>query len=91
MRDYIEGQVFEKEELTFNDRYNEYVMTSLRTMWGIDLEYIRKNFGDEYAKKAKNILKRYVLEGKIYKKDEKYALNDNGMLFADGIAAELFT
>ena len=90
VKDYCENYSFERETLTLNDRYNEYVMTSLRTMWGIDLEYIRRNFGDEYAEKSKKNLKRYILEGKIYQKDEKYILNDNGMLFADGIAAELF-
>ena len=90
VKDYCESYSFEREELTLADRYNEYIMTSLRTMWGVDLEHIRRNFGEEYAKKFKNQTKKYILDGKMFQKDEKYILNDNGMLFADGIASELF-
>ena len=90
VKDYCESFSFEKEELTLDDRYNEYIMTSLRTMWGVDLEYIRCNFGKEYTEKFKKEIKKYISEGKIYKKGEKFILNDNGMLFADGIASELF-
>ena len=90
VKDYCESFSFEKEELTLDDRYNEYIMTSLRTMWGVDLEYIRRNFGEEYAEKFKKKIKKYISEVKIYQKGEKFILNDNGMLFADGIASELF-
>ena len=38
---------FEKEELDTKTRFNEYIMTSLRTMWGIDLEYVEKTFEKE--------------------------------------------
>ena len=65
-------------------------MTSLRTMWGVDLDYIKSNFGESYVKKFKKQTKKYILSGKIFQKSEKFILNDNGMLFADGIAAELF-
>ena len=90
VKEYCESFSFEKEELTLDDRFNEYIMTSLRTMWGVDLEYIRRNFGEEYAEKFKKKIKKYISEVKIYQKGEKFILNDNGMLFADGIASELF-
>ena len=90
VKDYCENYSFEREELTLDDRYNEYVMTSLRTCWGCDLGFIRRTFGEEYAKRFKNITKRHLLSGKLFQKDEKFILTDNGMLFADGIAAELF-
>ena len=90
VKDYCENYSFEREELTLDDRYNEYVMTSLRTNWGCDLNFIKSNFGDEYAERFKFMIKKYILSGKIYLKDEKFILNDNGMLFADGIASELF-
>ena len=90
VKDYCDNYSFEREKLTLADRYNEYIMTSLRTMWGVDLEYIRNVFGKEYAEKFKNQTKKYILSGKMFPKDEKFVLNDNGMLFADGIAAELF-
>ena len=90
VKDYCESYSFEREELTLDDRYNEYVMTSLRTMWGCDIEFIRSNFGAEYAERFKKSTKKHILSGKMYLTGEKYILNDNGMLFADGIAAELF-
>ena len=90
VKDYCENYSFEREELTLDDRYNEYVMTSLRTCWGCDMNFIRDNFGEEYVKRFKNLTKKYILSGKMYQKDEKFILTDNGMLFADGIAAELF-
>ena len=90
VKDYCDNYSFEREELTLDDRYNEYVMTSLRTCWGCDLNFIRDNFGDEYVKRFKFLTQKHILSGKMYQKDEKFILNDNGMLFADGIAAELF-
>ena len=90
VKDYCEHYSFEREELTLDNRYNEYVMTSLRTCWGCDLDNIRQNFGEKYAKKFENGVKTHILTGKMFQKDQNFILNDNGMLFADGIAAELF-
>ena len=90
VKDYCKSYSFEREDLTLDDRYNEYIMTSLRTMWGVDLEHIRDNFGEKYAKKFEKGVKNHILTGKMFQKDQKFILNDKGMLFADGIAAELF-
>ena len=90
VKDYCNNYSFEREELTIDDRYNEYVMTSLRTCWGCDVDYIRQNFGDKYAQKFENGVKKHILTGKMFQKGQKFILNDNGMLFADGIASELF-
>ena len=90
VKDYCDNYSFEREELTIDDRYNEYVMTSLRTSWGCDVDYIRQNFGEKYAEKFKNGVKTHILTEKMLQKDQNFILNDNGMLFADGIAVELF-
>ena len=90
VKDYCDNYSFEREELTLDDRYNEYVMTSLRTNWGCDFNYIRDNFGEEYVKRFNILTKKHILSGKMYQKDESFILNDKGMLFADGIASELF-
>lgn len=90
VKDYCDDYSFEKEELTIDDRYNEYIMTSLRTMWGVDVNHIRENFGIECSERFEKKIKRYIAGKKIYQKGSKYILNDDGMLFADGIAAELF-
>lgn len=90
VKEYCDSYSFERETLTLDDRYNEYIMTSLRTQWGVDVEYLRKNFGGFYYERFKHDIKRYVDDGRISPNGDRYSLNDNGMLFADGIAAELF-
>ncbi|MCQ2317964.1 MAG: radical SAM family heme chaperone HemW [Bacteroidales bacterium] len=81
---------FEKEVLTSDDRYNEYVMTSLRTRWGCDAGVISRNFGEKYRIYFEKNIVPYLRDGRLVRKGSCYALTENGMLFADGIAAELF-
>lgn len=82
--------VEEKEELTLDQRYNEYVMTSLRTVWGCDHIHIRNVFGERFEDHfIRNTLK-YIDLHHLYKDGSKYFLTDEGKLFADGIAASLF-
>lgn len=81
---------FEKEILTLDDRYNEYVMTSLRTCWGCDMEHISKHFGTKYLTHFEKSIVPFVTDGRIVNKNSHFTLTGNGMLFADGIAAELF-
>lgn len=79
------------EELTINDRFNEYIMTSLRTMWGIDLEKIKKEFGLTYVEQTKKQIEQFLVKKQLILDKNKICLTQNGKLFADGIAAELFT
>lgn len=79
------------EELTINDRFNEYIMTSLRTMWGIDLEKIKKEFGLTYVEQTKKQIEQFLVKQQLILDKNKICLTQNGKLFADGIAAELFT
>jgi len=95
MKQYIESEtvervVLEKEILTENQRYNEYVMTSLRTSWGCDTEHIRNGFGEKYATFFQQKVQKYLRENKIIQKESIYILTDSGKLFADGIAGDLF-
>lgn len=79
----------EREELTEQDRLNEYIMTSLRTMWGLDidhLETISKHSGDTLLKAAEE----FLYKGWILKNDRVLTLSQEGKLYADKIAAELF-
>lgn len=90
VKDYCDNYSFEREELTLDDLYNEYVMTSLRTNWGCDLGFVRDSFGEKYAEKFEKGVQKHILSGKMLEIDRNFILNDSGMLFADGIAAELF-
>jgi oxygen-independent coproporphyrinogen-3 oxidase len=80
----------EREILTPVQRYNEYVMTSLRTMWGIDQDVIRERFGEEFLIHFKHEAEEYIKSRMIQSKEGKYILTQEGMLMADRIASDLF-
>lgn len=81
---------YEKEILSTEDKFNEYVMTSLRTSWGCDIEKISAKYGSSYSEHFLKNVKKYLESGEMLKDFNTYRLTDEGMLFADGIAAELF-
>lgn len=81
---------FESEILTPVQQYNEYVMVSLRTMWGCDIHKIINEFGNETGTWFTVHVTRFVESGDVVEKEGVYYLTDNGKLFADGIASELF-
>ncbi len=82
---------FELEILTRNQQHNEYVMTALRTMEGIDMEWLTEKFGTE----ARDILLKKLVEpvqkGLIEPVTGHIRLTKQGRLFADGLAADFFT
>ena len=79
----------ETEVLTIANKMNEYIMTSLRTIWGMDLDFITARFGSDYYKLVENNLQ--VINQDWIKKDQKLVtLTQEGKLYADRIAAELF-
>nr|WP_199137163.1 radical SAM family heme chaperone HemW [Pedobacter sp. ASV12] len=79
-----------REELTLTDRFNEYIMTSLRTMWGTDLQKIAQEFGASLARETHRQLQPFITNGQVLLDGEKAKLTTQGKLFADGIAASLF-
>ena len=81
---------FEKEVLTISQQMNEYIMTSLRTMEGVDLEFIGEKWGNEALEKLKIGAMKYLKEGKARIQEEKLQLTAEGKFLADGIAADLF-
>jgi oxygen-independent coproporphyrinogen-3 oxidase len=86
-----EGKVpFEREELSFEDRFNEYLMTSLRTMWGADLKYMAQTFGADAAADLQQRSEEYLDKGWMVQEELHMRLTAAGKLFADRIAGELF-
>jgi oxygen-independent coproporphyrinogen III oxidase len=77
---------FEKEELTATQKLNEYIMTSLRTMEGLDLDKIEKKESDKLFK----IAGKYIERGVMKMENNFLVLTKEGKLLADGIAASLF-
>ena len=80
---------YKKEILSKNQKYNEYVFTSLRTIYGVDSKYIERKFG----KKIKDHFIREIKKWealKLNKINTKYFLNNEGKLHADTISSDLF-
>jgi len=95
MKQYMEFEqtgttVLEKEILTKDQQYNEYVMTSLRTSWGCDTEHLDNVFGNAYTNHFLNMITPYVEDGKVKRTGHIFTLTNAGKLYADGIAAALF-
>lgn len=78
------------EELSKTDRFNEYIMTSLRTQWGTDLGKINSDFGRSFAEETQKLIKPFIANGQLVLQENVVKLTNEGKLFADGIAAELF-
>jgi oxygen-independent coproporphyrinogen-3 oxidase len=81
---------FESENLLPKDLLNEYIMTSLRTAEGLDLQHVAEHFGKQTGNLLENNASKYIYSEQMVKKQEKLVLTRNGKLFADGIASALF-
>jgi oxygen-independent coproporphyrinogen-3 oxidase len=82
--------VSEKETLTPEQLYDEYVMLRLRTHWGIDLKYMKREMGERFSSYCEAHAKPLVAQGRLSQTREFLYLTDAQMLFADSIAEELF-
>jgi putative oxygen-independent coproporphyrinogen III oxidase len=80
----------EEEMLSSVTQLNEYIMTSLRTIWGCDLVEVEKKFGAEQAESLLNRVNTFIEAKKMNYHNGKLILTEEGLLFADGIASELF-
>ncbi|MGP8215427.1 MAG: radical SAM family heme chaperone HemW [Bacteroidia bacterium] len=82
--------VFEMETLSEADKFNEYVMTRLRTIWGIDLVYAKSAFGERTAKGLLQESGKYINSGCMKQNGEIITLTQKGKFIADKIASDLF-
>ena len=79
-----------KEILSLDDQYNEYVMTGVRTIWGISLPYILKEFGQTYVDYTLQVAKVHLQE-KILELDvDILKATHKGKFLCDGIATDFF-
>ena len=81
---------FEREILTPADKYNEYILVSLRAAWGADINHIRARFGDDLANDFLQHAAAYVQNGYMYEQSGVYILTQKGKFTADGIVADFF-
>jgi len=80
----------EKEALSSTDKYNEYVMTGLRTIWGVSLIRVKEEFGNQYYKYLLQQADKYLEEQLLFIDDDTLIATKKGRFLADGIAADLF-
>lgn len=80
----------EVEKLNEKDKYNEYILTSLRTIWGVNSNFIKMTFSSFFYSFFKENAQKWIKSGHILRKNEKITLSKKGKLFADKISSELF-
>lgn len=85
------GKIYKEEQLTKNDRFNELLLTSLRTSWGIDIEKIRQEFGHDQANLIHSIAERYEKSGYLTIEKNTAILTDKGFFISDKIISEMFS
>lgn len=81
---------FEQEVLTTDQQYNEYILTGLRTKWGIELDKVEKEFGVQYLKQMMSTIDTFSSRGWISYDQRTVKLTKSGRLFADKIASDFF-
>ncbi|MDA9070197.1 radical SAM family heme chaperone HemW [Algibacter sp.] len=80
----------ESETLSKTDKFNEYIMTGLRTIWGVSLEKVENDFGENYKKQLLQQSEIYIKEHLLYIEDDKLLTTKKGKFLSDGIASNLF-
>lgn len=80
----------EIEVLSKTDKYNEYVMTGLRTIWGISLSRIALEFGEKYREYLMKYAQKYIDEHLLFLDGDTLVATKKGKFLADGIASNLF-
>ncbi|MEW4923832.1 radical SAM family heme chaperone HemW [Algibacter sp. 2305UL17-15] len=80
----------ETETLSVTDKFNEYIMTGLRTVWGVSLEKIANDFGENYKKYLLEQSEIYIQKHLLYIDEEKLLTTKKGKFLSDGIASNLF-
>lgn len=80
----------EVEILTITDRYNEYIMTGLRTIWGVSLEKIASEFGNDYLDYLQNQMQKFLIDDLLFMENKILKTTQKGKFLTDGIASDLF-
>ena len=79
----------ERETLDLPTRYNDFIITGLRTMWGISLDKLRAEFGEALLAYCQKQARPYIQRGLLRQENDRLALSRAGILLSDGIMSEL--
>ena len=80
----------ERETLTKKDSYNEYIMTGLRTIWGVSMDRVEDDYGKKYRVYLENQSEKYIKEELLYIHNGNLKTTEKGKFLSDGIASDLF-
>jgi oxygen-independent coproporphyrinogen-3 oxidase len=80
----------QRETLSVTDRYNEYVMTGLRTVWGVSLIKIKNDFGENYVNYLEMQAQKYIEKELLYIENDILKTTQKGKFLSDGLASDLF-
>lgn len=91
---YINGieqnkSYFEKEILSEKDKFNEYILTRIRTKWGLSLTDVRQNFGEEKEKYLMQQIEKYKKAKTVCIKNDRLTLSQEGLFISDEIMTDL--
>jgi oxygen-independent coproporphyrinogen-3 oxidase len=79
----------EIEYLDKNTRYNDFILTGMRTMWGVDLNELERLFGNRKKEYCLKNVRKYVNQGFVTLSDDKLKLTRKGIFISDGIMSDL--
>lgn len=79
----------ETEYLSLSEKYNETVLTGLRTMWGLDLRELITRFGDEFYRYCLQNAQKYLDRNLLKTEDDRLKLTRDGIFISDGIMSDL--
>ncbi len=79
----------EKEILSEREKLNEYLITSLRTMWGTNVDYVKSEFGEESAAKLQKNAKKFIEQGLVTLQNNHLVIPQKHFLVSDGIITDL--
>lgn len=79
----------EMELLSMEERYNEFILTGLRTMWGINLQELEKRFGKEFLDHCMRNVEPYLKRELVRQENDRLILTREGIFISDGIMSDL--
>lgn len=92
--DYLRGiessqPLFEVEEQDLYTRYNDFIITRLRTSWGLPLSHLQREFGDTLYRYCLRMARPHLERGTLTEADCTLRLSRQGIFISDGIMSDL--
>ncbi len=79
----------EVERLSSSQRYNEFILTGLRTIWGVDLQQLKRDFGDDMYRFCLENAQKYIDQQLLTLQNDTLKLSNDGIFISDGIMSDL--